>query len=189
MMMEFLCRKVTVVDLTEDLYARILPRDYVAGTECDPFNCTAANAIKRKPGVAAVKVLNAVSFVVFDDSPEVAVRYWNYGAHSSRKTVKRHDNKKLAISDGGLDIRLKPPTSTNRLLRSMNKADAKNSEHKKTNWLQGGQRNVQGECRPKNTGQVCRASGRSGDLRNSGDTTRTNKEMIYVSNQPRGPSR
>ena len=132
MMMEFLGRKVTVVDSTEDLYAKILPRDYVAGTECDPFNCTAANAIKRKPGVAAVKVLNAVSFVVFDDSPEVAVRYWNYGAHlSAEKIVKRHDNKKLAIPDGGLDIRLKPPTSTNRLLRSMNKADAKKQRTQK----------------------------------------------------------
>lgn len=120
-------KTITIDDAKEPLHLRALEKHYVRGTECDPWNCTIANAAKDRPDVAFCMVWQTVAYVVFKNDLTVARRYDMRGSvHriiQPEKLVKRHDNKTMKIPPGGFDITLIKPPTNRRLLASMTPAE------------------------------------------------------------------
>lgn len=116
-------RTVDVIEATKPLGFRVRPEHYVVGTECDPINCTLANAIKDRPDVLTAIVLLTVSYVLFKDDPDRLHRFDNRGKLKrvlpTMKLIKGHDAKaQLAIPPAGFDVILFPNPPVNRLIKN-----------------------------------------------------------------------
>jgi len=133
--LDMLGETVEVVEAKKPFGFRVCPRHYVVGTECDPINCTLANAMKEHPDVSAAIVLQCVSYILFKSDPKHLHRYDNRGTlHrvvKPEKLIAHHDTGKLQIPSTGLDVIIYPSPSKDRLVRNKTKAQIARARQEK----------------------------------------------------------
>jgi len=126
-------RTVEVIEAKKPFGCRVCQHHYIAGSECDPFNCSIANGAKDHPDVLVAIVLQCVTYILFKSDPDHLHRYDNRGqirrVIKPEKLISRHDASKLQIPPGGIDVILYPYPASSRLVR--NKTRTQNAKTRK----------------------------------------------------------